>query len=202
MLGTDGDADLDTLLSDSMTTMDACTLEFEFECTANPCQISFEYVWGSEEYMEYVSSPFNDIFAWFLNGENIAIIPNTDTYVSVDTVNADVNPDYFIDNDPSNPDYPFPNFEADGFTVPLKATGLASSTSVNSMKLTIADNSDEMLDSWALLTKKSFIAPRAAGAGGVRIEEYDLSELIGTFSAQLISCSRQSSGSSFHPLGP
>ena len=166
-LGSAGDADLDALLTTS-TTHEACALEFQFECSVDPCEISFDYVFGSEEYLEFVASPYNDVFAWFLNGKNIAIVPGTDDFVSVDTINDVVNSQYYVNNDPWQPPVPFPKLEADGFTIPLQATGLASSKSVNTMKLVIADNADTALDSWTLMAKKSFKGPipRSAGAGG------------------------------------
>ncbi len=56
------------------------------------------YVFASEEYPEYVGSAFNDVMAVFVNGVNCANVPGTNQPVSVNTVNADVNSAYFIDN--------------------------------------------------------------------------------------------------------
>ena len=169
-----GDADLDLIVNGP--TKDACALSFKFYCTASPCDISFEYIWGSEEYTEFVASNFNDAFAWFLNGENIAIVPGTkDTPVSIDTINDNVNSQFFINNDVTdNPSgVPYPMMEADGFTRPLNANGRAIGGTVlapglNDIKLVVADRSDAMFDSWALFTENSFYVkpPKVGGGGG------------------------------------
>ena len=69
-------------------TNDACVLEFEFSCDTEPEGFSFKYVFGSEEYNEYVDTTFNDVFGFFLDGENIALIPGTPTPVSINNVNC------------------------------------------------------------------------------------------------------------------
>lgn len=72
-------------------------LEFDFK-TESP-QISFEYVFASEEYPEYVCSGFNDVFAFFVTGpdpqnpekkmtKNIALVPGTNLPVSINTINS------------------------------------------------------------------------------------------------------------------
>ena len=48
---------------------DGCVLEFDFEAGGD--SISFNYVFGSDEYLGYVNTAFNDIFAFFLSGPGI-----------------------------------------------------------------------------------------------------------------------------------
>ena len=163
MNGAEGDADLDAIVEGETT--DACVLEFTFECTKTPCPIEFEYVFGSEEYNEFAGSPFNDVFAWFLNGENIALVPGTSEEVSINTVNNAKNSQYFNNNDPSDTNVPYPNMEADGFTTTLVASGNAVQ-GTNTMKLVIADRSDQMFDSWALFKTGSFDYKPPMGGGG------------------------------------
>ena len=67
---TAGDAQLDALTTSP--TFDGSTLEFDFTC-GNGGQIAFQYVFSSEEYNEWVNSQYNDVFAFFLNGVNIAV---------------------------------------------------------------------------------------------------------------------------------
>jgi hypothetical protein len=52
-----------------------CVIEFEFRCenkSLSSPDISFQYMWASEEYFEFFDPLFIDRFALFLNGENIA----------------------------------------------------------------------------------------------------------------------------------
>ena len=52
---------------------DATVLEFDF--IPKNDVISFEYVFASDEYNEYVGSSYNDVFGFFGNGKNMASIP-------------------------------------------------------------------------------------------------------------------------------
>ena len=82
-----------------------CVIEFEFQCandSLNGPEVSFQYIWGSDEYYEYVNTPFNDGFAFFLNGENIAKLPD-DTNVAISSVNFEKNSQLFNGNDASEP---------------------------------------------------------------------------------------------------
>lgn len=118
-------------------------------------QIEFEYVFGSEEY-GIRRRNFNDVFAWFLNDQNIALVPGTSDEVSIVTINNDVNSEYFIDNNAING--PYPGFDPDGFTTILIAEGVAT-PGLNHMKLAITDVGDNAFDSWALLKENSFTSP-------------------------------------------
>ncbi len=53
-----------------------------------PQDLFFEFVFSSEEYNEFVNSGFNDVFAFFVDGENIGFVPGTFDPVSIDTVNG------------------------------------------------------------------------------------------------------------------
>ena len=118
-----GDKDLESMAGG--TTYDACSLEFDFEVTKEG-EISFDYVFGSDEYISMVEDKWNDVFAWFLNEENIALLPDGQP-VSIDNVHPASNSDFFVNNDPHaevNKDgVPFPHFKSDGFTTTLTATG-------------------------------------------------------------------------------
>ena len=48
---------------------DVCILEFDFVAAGN--EVSFNYSFGSDEYLEWVNSSFNDVFAFFLSGPGI-----------------------------------------------------------------------------------------------------------------------------------
>jgi hypothetical protein len=155
--GFPGDADLNSLIPGS--TFDASVLEFDF--ISDTGDVFFNYVFASEEYPEFVNSTFNDVFAFFLNGENIALIPGTNTPVSINNVNGGnpigtnaTNPQFFIDN--STDAF---NIEYDGFTTifTAQATGLVPG-STNTIKLAIADVADASLDSAVFIQGGTFSA--------------------------------------------
>jgi hypothetical protein len=183
-LNTDGDTDLDNLFfGGSNRTQDASILEFEFTCTED-LGFSFQYVFGSEEYNEFVDTPFNDVFAFFLNGVNIALLTD-DQPVSINTVNCgrvdvDANgvptsfntfdltgddnycQELFVDNTGGQADTQF-----DGFTKAMY-TNASPPTGVNRLKIVIADTSDGSFDSAILLGKNSLkcVPPPTPNGGG------------------------------------
>ena len=92
------DADLSLIVKGKL--YDICSIEFDFVPLDN--SIQFNYQFGSDEYPEYVDSPYNDVFAFIVSDDstskNIALIPETDTPVSINTVNFKLNQNYFLDN--------------------------------------------------------------------------------------------------------
>jgi len=68
-VGTTGDSDLNALASPN-TTYNAFILEFDFIPSSDT--VSFRYVFGSEQYPEYVCSSFNDVFGFFISGPGIS----------------------------------------------------------------------------------------------------------------------------------
>lgn len=159
--GTGGDADLSAIIGGTNTN-DKNVLEFDFTTTTG--DLFFSYVFASEEYNEFVNSQYNDPFAFFLNGVNIAIVPGTTDPVTVNNVNCGnpYNPPLggsncalFNNNDPSDSG-PFFDIEYDGFTDVFiaSATGLGAGT--HHIKLAIADASDSGYDSAVFLKAGSF----------------------------------------------
>ena len=63
------DVDLDVIVNPNGTN-DACVIEFDFVPIGDT--IKFNYVFGSEEYLEWVNSSFNDVFGFFLSGAGIS----------------------------------------------------------------------------------------------------------------------------------
>ena len=151
---TAGDADLTAIIG--QVTNDAAVLQFNF----NPSSptIRFQYVFASDEYQEFVFD-FNDVFAFFVNGQNVALIPQTNTIVSINNVNngstdfsklgiAPVNPSFYLNNDFQFPTTAPFNTEMDGMTVVLTATAnVRPGDPTNTIKLAIADAIDDVLDS-------------------------------------------------------
>ena len=154
--GAVGDPDLDALIP-GYTTYDAIALEFDFVAEGNPGEpvtCSFKYVFGSDEYDEYVDSAFNDVFGFFVNNTNIALIPGTTTPVSINNLNATSYSQYYNDND-LDVGAPYAT-EMDGFTTVLYVNFDVIAGQTNHMKIAIADAGDHILDSWVLIEAGSF----------------------------------------------
>lgn len=163
------DPDLD--LASASTTFDRAVLEFDFVPSGD--SLTFNYVFGSEEYLEWVSAGFNDVFGFFLSGPgisgpysggaaNIALIPGTSTPVSIDNVNDVANSSYYVDNGdgstaPFNVDSQYVQF--DGTTVVLTAYAQVQCGQTYHIKIAIADAGDPILDSGVFLEAGSFSSP-------------------------------------------
>ncbi len=146
--GLPGDPDLTGLAG--IDTFDAAVLSFDFVPESDTVQ--FQYVFGSEEYNEFVGSPFNDVFGFFVNGVNFALIPGTSLPVTITNVNNGFSPGisagpcmncaFYIDNVNAHL-----NTQLDGLTTVLSFTAPVLAHQVNHMKIAIADASDHVLDS-------------------------------------------------------
>jgi len=143
-----GDAQLDALAG--YPTHDAAVLEFDF--LANTNKIQFRYVFASDEYNEYVGSKYNDVFAFYINGVNCAMIGSDP--VSVNTVNSGKNTGSYINNDIAS-GAPL-NTEMDGLTSVLTCNAAVNPTALNHVKLAIADASDFIYDANVFLEQGSF----------------------------------------------
>jgi gliding motility-associated-like protein len=164
------DNDLNNIATTDLN--DHGVLEFDFVPIGDT--ISFKYVFGSEEYNEYVCSDFNDVFGFFIsgpgingafsnNGENIAIIPGTTTPVAINTINNGSAGDF---GDETTCDAIDPNWQAysifynnnsqqsvqyDGMTVVLTAFSPVTCGETYHIKIAIADAFDASFDSGVFL---------------------------------------------------
>lgn len=127
----------------------------------------FRYVFASEEYPEYACSQFNDIFGFFLEGpgmpvggQNIALIPNTNLPVSINTVHPN-NPvsspcpaqyDQYYNNN-VNSSLP-PTY--DGYLDVFEAKAAVLPCETYTMYIAIADVGDAIYDSAVFLEANSF----------------------------------------------
>lgn len=172
-LGEDGDEDLNELAGE--TTYDATILEFDFVPSEE--LVSFQYVFASEEYQEFVYTSFNDVFGFFVNGENCALVD--DEPVSINTINngqpgddtPPSNPDLYINND--DIDNPARNTEMDGLTVVLTCQAEVTQDEINHIKLAIADASDTMWDANVFLKAGSFITIESADLAVTKVDSAD-----------------------------
>jgi hypothetical protein len=137
-LGTEGHPALDAIV-DPFETQDAIVLEFDV-VTVSPTFV-IRYVFASEEYREWVDSEFNDVFAFFVDGGNIALTPGTSTPVTVNTINHNVNTGLYNDNEGGV------DLEFDGYTTILQAIAVVEPNVTHRVRIAIADASDGVLDS-------------------------------------------------------
>ncbi len=151
--GLPGDADLNTLVAPDLT-YDASVLEFDFVTNFNA--VNFKYIFASDEYPEYVGE-FNDVFAFYIDGKNVALIPGTTTPVSINTVNDSTNSQYFVINYPNSSGIStYQNFPYDGFTKVFTAMASVTPGVTHHVKLAIADTADDALDSAVFIQAGSF----------------------------------------------
>ena len=150
------DNDLASIASDEP--YDVAVLEFDFVPWDN--MLSFSFVFGSEEYMEYVGLGYNDVFGFFVEGinpaggyydhQNMALIPGTTEVVSIDNVNLNHNSEYYIDNTGGT------TIQFDGFTTVIEVSFDVIPMSNYHIKMAICDVGDFMLDSGVFLEAHSF----------------------------------------------
>lgn len=161
---TSNDPELTSIATNTL--YDAAILEFDFIPTSDT--IKFKYVFGSEEYMEFANSGFNDVFGFFISGpnpgggsysnQNIALIPGTSTPVTINNVNAGTNAAFYFDNE--NPSGA--SVQYDGFTIPITAIAPVQCGSTYHIKIAIADAGDGSWDSGVFLEAGSFSSQSVA----------------------------------------
>ncbi|MFT4600749.1 MAG: gliding motility-associated-like protein [Arenicella sp.] len=150
-------------------TYNAAILEFDFIPQADT--VSFRYVFGSEEYPEYVDGGFNDAFAFFISGPgfggtyNMATIPGGGGVVSIDNINngpANAGPcqncAHYVNNGTGNS---APNngsefyIQYDGFTQVMEAIAEVQCGETYHLVISIADAGDGAYDSGIFLEANS-----------------------------------------------
>ena len=151
------------------STEDAAILEFDFVPSADT--VTFNYVFASEEYLDFVNSSFNDVFAFLISGPgitgpyssppsfpggamNIAVIPNSNPSlpITISTVNDTLNSQYY------NYDTLALASAFNGFTDVFTAEAVVIPCNVYHIKLAIADGTDNSYDSGVFFEAGSFDA--------------------------------------------
>jgi hypothetical protein len=129
---------------------DVTELVIDFDMHVGFSEVSFNVVFGSEEYDEYVDSDYIDGFGMFLNGTNVA----------------------FSGGQPINIRHPDMAFldgtELDGILAPggnplLVFTGLVNPTG-NQLRFIVADTSDGILDTTVYLSSLDGVIPAPPAA--------------------------------------
>lgn len=158
-----GDADLNSLPGG--TTQDAAVLRFSFLPLSS--DVSFDFVFASEEYPEFVDTGFNDVFGFFISGpgitgqQNIALVPGTSTPITINTINAVTNSSYYTPNLGTVTQF-------DGYTKVLTATATGlTPCQLYTIKLAIGDVGDSAYDSAVFLQANSFNAGQSVSVQGI-----------------------------------
>jgi len=172
------DANLQSLFPNSNGNVnfnDIGVLEFDFVPDGNT--VSFDFIFGSEEYNEYVCSPFFDAFGFFVTGpkpgggsyagDNLALVPGTSTPITINTINngsagnngsastgdcatGGLTHSAYFAGAPGN------DFQMDGATKPINIQFGVICGQTYHFKFAIADVGDHAYDSWVLLKAGSF----------------------------------------------
>lgn len=172
--------DLSTDFGFAGATNDSIKIEIEFDADNAAEFLYFEYVFGSEEFVEFAGSQFNDSFSLTLNGFNFARLSNGD--------NVSINNLAFGPYGAYHPDFvrnealigPLSNQTSlDGYTKPLTFVGLIEPGARNTLVIELKDVRDGLLDSAVFLKGGTLgtVNPRDIrredGAGGSKTIEID-----------------------------
>lgn len=179
------DPDIIALLETPYNVGELASLEFDFIATGD--SMAFQYVFASVEYPEWVGTNFNDHFGFFISGPgiegsysnnavNIALVPNSQTNVGINTVNQTLNSEYY------NVSGDIGIFTIDGYTDVMHACiGQLVVGETYHIKLVIADISDSALSSHVFLSGDSFeqfcSANTEGGPEGIQSQNCMLSTL-------------------------
>lgn len=178
-----GDDDLDYLSQiqgEGSLSGDACIVELDVFAATN--ELTFEYIFASEEYPEFVNTEFNDIFAFFISGpgivgdpnignqQNIAVLPGTNTPVQINSVSHLENWQYFRNNELGR-SLEYDGMIADflGVKKSLTARAQVEPCQTYHLKLAIADRRDYDYDSGVFISELRGGAPsfRVAYQSGI-----------------------------------
>jgi len=162
------DSDLQGLTSGAL--FDMANIEFDFTPTQSP--LTFEFVFASEEYCEYVNTQFNDVFGFFISGpgiagtQNLAVVPMTNIPITINTINHIANSGFYVHNTPASGNNcgvippaggaAVQELQYDGFTRKMVAVASVIPCSTYHIKLKIADVGDGVWDSAVFLKGGSF----------------------------------------------
>ena len=175
--GTGGGSDPDLQQLNSQNIFDATGIEFDFSPTLST--IDFRFVFGSEEYCEFVNANVNDVFGFFISGPgitgpfsnnsaNLALIPMTNIPISIDDVNNNSNPAYFVPNSTGCGGITnAADIQFDGYTIALTATANVIPCETYHIKLVVGDGGDAIYDSAVFLEAGSFNAGGQATVSAV-----------------------------------
>ena len=129
---------------DTVGSYDLAQLDISFDADSSVEKIFFQYVFGSEEFVEYANKGVNDSFELLINGVNLAKLSDGQT-VNIDNLVPASRPYHsdYIDN----PAGVGTKTKLDGYTKMLTFEGLLNKNAKNTLSIRIKDVGDSILDS-------------------------------------------------------
>lgn len=136
---------------------DISIIQFQVQYTCTELNVS--YVFGSEEYREWVGNRYNDAFGFFISGGtygtastsiNLAKVDGTNQEVTINTVNHQTNVKFYNDNETGQ------TIVYDGLTEVMNINAAVSPSTTYTITLVIADGSDEALSSGVFIQYGTF----------------------------------------------
>jgi hypothetical protein len=135
---------------DTPGSFDLAKIDISFTTDNTADKLFFNYVFGSEEFLEYAGTGFNDSFELLLNGTNLALLANGKP-VTVNNLAASSSGPFdpaFINNTGNDT-------QLDGYTKILTFAGLLNKNATNTLSIKIKDMGDSVLDSAVFIQGKS-----------------------------------------------
>lgn len=144
------DSDLGTDFPPSGEAGDLAQLNLSFFADSTAEKLFFKYVFGSEEFLEYGGTQYNDSFELLLNGTNLAKLTDGKTVTINNLVpnsgdRSTDHPDYI--NNPSFTGLAANIIKLDGYTKVLGFEGLLKQNQTNVLSIRIQDIGDGIYDS-------------------------------------------------------
>ena len=149
--------DLSTDLGDPGSDDDSISLELWFDSAGTKDTFYFQYVFGSEEFVEFGGDEFNDSFSLKLNGKNLATLSNGDATTINNLVPNPIigyHPDFIYNSIDSGPAKD--QTRLDGYTVPLLFSGPVIPNARNQLLINVHDVGDGLFDSPVFLKAGTF----------------------------------------------
>jgi hypothetical protein len=135
-----GDPDLDALVA--IETFDANSLTVNFTTDIGTRSVLFDFIFGSEEFNEFLNSTFNDAFAAYLDGQQVSFDINNrpitvnNNFFRINNINGGIDIEY------------------DGLTPRIRTTAPLNPTIPNhTLKFVIADTGDPAYDSGVFISR-------------------------------------------------
>jgi hypothetical protein len=155
-LGRPGDADLNTLAGFETHDANALTFNFRFGDGTSGGNLFFNFVFASEEYIDWIDTDFNDVFGFYVDGINVALVAGQP--ITVNTINDVANSGSYINNVTNTNGLPVAGRDTryDGLTRVLLAQKLGLGSGEHTMSFRVADASDGVLDAAVFIQGGTF----------------------------------------------